>query len=296
MLSAKPFAQRVWTFLNERFPVWPAQVLVAAQVAFALKYISPNDSVPLYAILVRAAIVPAFLLLMRISDELKDLEDDKVHFPERPLAIGHVTQSDLSALAWISLLWVFVIALFDGANEWMWLFLFVSLLLHWIDACLVFPGTADSWLAAFGRHHSQSCQHPDWTLSGFHIGGPVALDGQCVALLGSQQLVLARLEIGRKIRRPADETSYVTYSKLWGPRVAAGITLFLMFAGLALIVAAGPEIPASLFIVPVAVLGVAAFGGLRFLFDCTKFRFPSWTMEAGILSSFMYMVSAVLVR
>ena len=69
--------------------------------------------------------------------------------------------------------------------------------------------------------------------------GTDVLSGQSALIIVGLWLPVAAWEWSRKIRMPAEETEYVTYSKILGPRRAAMVpTLFVSVSAAALLVAA----------------------------------------------------------
>lgn len=296
-MSGTPhFTQRVWTFLRERFPVWPHQILIAAQAGFGLVYLtkSAGHPVALPAILSRALSMPLLLLLIRISDELKDFEADQLHFPERPTARGLVLRGDLNRIAVFALGTVIALGELDRENVWMWIFL----------ACtLVYIGLMRVWFfnekkikpslsLALLTHNPVSIPLALFQIS--ILGSPDTWPRQAWFYMVFSAFSALAWEVGRKIRRPADETAYVTYSQVWGPSRAAAIATLAMFgAFVSLINVGGAESLRSAVIPGLIVLGVTVGLGLRFIRQPQRYRFKQEQIEAGMLASFLYVLISI---
>jgi 4-hydroxybenzoate polyprenyltransferase len=199
------------------------------------------------------AYVTAFLffLQLRIADEFKDFEEDSRYRPYRPVPRGLVTLRELgwvgAAAAAIQLgvaLWLKPSLALLLAGVWVYLVLMskeffvprwlkarpvLYMLSHMVIVPLVdFYATACDWWPVLGRPP----QGLFWFVAVSYCNGLV-------------------IEIGRKVRAPADEEEGVnTYSALWGPRgaVTAWLTAMLLTAACAVMGAQPID-----FVLPVAV-------------------------------------------
>ncbi len=181
-----------------------------------------------------AATVLLVSLLLRVFDELKDLETDRVLFKERPVPSGRVTVADLKALMGALLV---SIALLNAFQPRPVLIAFLGVLGF---AFLTFryffiPGflrTRVVWLLI--------THQPLVPLVGLYavISGTVAAGGRlgsgsaAVVLIG--WLPALAWELSRKIRAPEQEDAYVTYSRVFGTRGAALAALAPIVAAAAL--------------------------------------------------------------
>lgn len=93
------WSRRIWSFLCERHPLpsrlFLSLVIYLGPVAFAanlhdIKALlwSPNTAIGIVSVF-------NFLLILRLSDELKDIDLDAKRFPDRPLPSGRVKPLDL---------------------------------------------------------------------------------------------------------------------------------------------------------------------------------------------------------
>lgn len=227
---------RWWIYQKERFPLAAHAPLIVAFSACAVSFSS----------LLRGVAVPGFpaygaafgvcllmFLQLRIADEFKDAEEDARWRPYRAVPRGLVKLPELRvvfilaalvqlALAcWLDLrlLWVLGIAWSYLAlmsveffcRDWLKRRPVVYLLTHMGIMPLVdFFATACDWMPATG----QAPAGLGWFLTASFCNGIV-------------------IEIGRKLRQPADEEEGVeTYSRLWGRCGGAGVWLAALLATL----------------------------------------------------------------
>jgi len=238
---------RWWTYQRERFPLAAHGPLIAAFSFSAVAYsrllrsadadaVDAAGAPPLFAALTAFTLSLVFFLQLRIADEFKDFDEDSRFRPYRAVPRGLVSLRELGVLALIaaSIQTAAVVAwepklLFVLAGVWLYLALMSReffarewlkarpitymwshmLILPLIDFC----ATACDWLP----HGAAPPPGMFWfLLTGFFNG--------CV------------IEIGRKLRSPADEEPGVqTYTVLWGTRggVAAWWAVLLATAGCA---------------------------------------------------------------
>jgi len=272
-LGARPAGfGRWWVYQRERFPVFAHGALIAAFSLSAVCYsalIRDATSISLAAALVAFATAFLFFLQLRIADEFKDFEEDAKFRPYRPVPRGLVTLRELGVLGAaaaaaqlalaagydVRLLAILVVVLaylalmsvefFAGA--WLRARPFLYMASHMLIMPLIdFYATACDWLPS-GSGLSPALA---WFLLISYFNGTV-------------------IEIGRKIRAPADEEAGVeTYSAIWGRRraVAAWLGAMTLCAACALVAAReiGFVLPvAAVLVVLLAAAAIVATGYLR---------------------------------
>jgi 4-hydroxybenzoate polyprenyltransferase len=239
------FAARWWTYQRERFPLFANGALIAAFSFCAVslsRLLRHEPGWPDW----RAALVAfvsslAFFLQLRIADEFKDYEEDARHRPYRPVQRGLVT---LRELAW---LFVLLVAVQLALALWLDPRLLALLVVTWAYlAAMSKEFFAADWLRRrpvlyMVSHmvimplvdlYATSC---DWLAGGSSRPPP----GLVWFLLASYFNGLV-IEIGRKVRSPADEEAGVaTYSALWGlpTAVASWWSVMAVTLGFAMLVA-----------------------------------------------------------
>ncbi|MGP6146748.1 UbiA family prenyltransferase [Jeotgalibaca sp. A122] len=250
--------KRLQIYANEMYPVIPrlfiSTLMVAVQYLAVLTF---AEAPPIYQFhwedLGIVYTVFAFLFLLRIADEFKDLENDRINYPERPLPSGRVYKRDLwflGTLLFVTMVGInlvlpqplgpFLLVIFYGFLMTVWFFqrdkIEPSLVL-----ALVTHNPVQLILSFYVIHFVT-----------YHYG--LALwtwENVCVAIV----LYIPALlwEISRKIKAPMDENQYVTYSQVWGFKgsllaivgiaavgvLAAWILVYELSASVLLIVAYG---------------------------------------------------------
>lgn len=255
---------RWWIYQKERFPIFKNGLLIAIFSSSAVSYSllvrefsgqsSAEQPWPQLLGLMVLAFLALFLffLQLRIADEFKDLKEDMLYRPYRPVPRGLVSLSELKliglAAAWVQ----FGLALSIGlpmvllllcvwgylglmtqeffAPQWLKDHPVIYLLSHAvIMPLLALYATAHDWLAAGTT--------PAKTLIWFLL----------VSFLSG-----LTIELGRKIRAPKDEeTGVATYSTLWGHQSAIIVWLTVVWLMALITLQAGVQIN---FVVPVTII------------------------------------------
>jgi 4-hydroxybenzoate polyprenyltransferase len=214
-------------YQRERFPLAAHAPLVAAFSVSAVCFSSllrGHVALPRAPALIVAFITALlFFLQLRIADEFKDFEDDATYRPYRPVPRGLVT---LGELGWVG---AGAAAVQLALALWFDPGLVALLLVAWTDLALMTREFfAPAWLKArpvayMASHmvilplvdlYATAC---DWWPAGFRRPPP-----GLTWFLAASYLNGIVIEIGRKVRAPADEERGVdTYSALWGRTRAA---------------------------------------------------------------------------
>lgn len=236
---------RWWTYLSEMFPLL-SRAVVAAILFFEIHFLLLlNYGINDFSLGVQEAVgtwtVFAFLLMLRIADDLKDQAIDGALFAHRPLPSGRVKVTDLRILLWtvvalttvLNVLFMnnlpfFAVLYGYGAAMSVWFFarakiqpnLFIALITHNPVMMIL-----NIYIISFGvLKYDLDPFTPTTFLLAWTMYFPSLI-----------------WEVARKIRSPKNETSYVTYSKLWGHRTAAyfilGVILVDVATNLALVFA-----------------------------------------------------------
>jgi 4-hydroxybenzoate polyprenyltransferase len=228
-------------YQRERFPVLAHGPLIAAFSSGAVCYSAqlraasagarPSVSVPSLVVAFVSCLL--FFFQLRVSDEFKDHEDDARWRPYRPVPRGLVTLRELGWLAVVAMGVQLVLAL------WLTPRLIGPLVLVWGYAWLM---TKEFWLKEWlgSRPFTVLWSHMlimplidlyatacDWLAAGTFAPPGLGLAWFLAASFFNGMVV----EIGRKIRAPADEeTGVQTYSVVWGPRraVAGWLTVLAL--------------------------------------------------------------------
>jgi 4-hydroxybenzoate polyprenyltransferase len=262
---------RLWEYQKERFPVAGFVPLISAFVfssaAFSRLSRGLTEFIPWPRFAVGAYTTIALFFLLRVLDEHKDQDVDRRYRPELPVPRGLVTLGELRVFA----AGVLVLALLLNALV--------------VPRALIAMVPIGIWIALMTREffvRDWLRAHPAAYLLSHMVVLPVidvyttGLDWLAEGVEPPPSLMLflgvtfangILLEIGRKVRAPADEREGVdTYTAAWG-RPRAGTAWALAFISSLLLAlqasaAAGASpIPVLLFLVPgmLAVLTGIAF-------------------------------------
>lgn len=288
------FFQRWYTYQKERFPLLAHGPLIAAFSACAVAFSSMLRGAPSpgWAAYVTAFVVCLLMFLqLRIADEFKDAEEDARWRPYRPVPRGLVTLSSLRVvfilaaviqavaaflldtrlLIVLGIAWSYLalMSVEFFCRDWLKKRPVIYLVSHMGIMPLVdFFGTACEWLPAAGHAPAGL----GWFLAASFFNGVV-------------------IEIGRKLRQPADEEAGVeTYSRLWGKGGGAAVWLVALASTLLCAVMAARAIS---FVLPIALgLGVLLAGAvvmvLRYLSSSTSGKWIEnfsalWTLVLYLL-------------
>ncbi len=221
--------RRLWLYQAERFPLGKTALLLAAFSASSIAVSAHlgGRTLPHWGTFVAAWLVAiVFFFQLRACDEYKDLEDDRLYRPERPIPSGLVS---LRLILWLAGLAAIVAT---GLTLTITPLLLVALVLVWAWLGLM---TAEffvpEWLKArpflYLVSHMAIMAFIDFYLTGAewlpHGWSPPA--GMWV-FLGLSLVNGCVLEIGRKTWAPANERLGVeTYSFLLGPSRSAQLWL-----------------------------------------------------------------------
>ena len=222
---------RMRIYLKERYPLLARLVLgliVFLEIHFIILL---NEGVTQFQIgvqeVVGAYTVFAFLLWLRIADDLKDFETDKKLFPDRPLARGAVYKKDVMVLCtgvqaiavvlnviFMNNLLFFVILYFYGYLMSKWFFQRAK-----IQPSLPLALITHNPVQMFVNLYIIS-----FTVIKYDLP-PVTLT--TVMTLWTLYFPALIWEVSRKIKAPKDENDYTTYSKLFGYKRSTRFVLIL---------------------------------------------------------------------
>lgn len=229
----KRFFTRIRIYLLEMHPPrnWAASLIffMSAWNGIALLYATPNQEtlVPKIVPVVGALTIMLMLLLLRIMDELKDLETDRQLFPARPVPRGDVYPADLRLLGLFIIGILLILNLFFTRSAP----IFLVVLGY---ACLMYKYfflralISQNILLALATHNPISYFLFLYVAALYRNNAHLHILPNQVILLGAVFLFcFMSWEIARKIRHPEDETAYQTYSMVLGTKAALLIPVIL---------------------------------------------------------------------
>lgn len=224
MTPAAPPVRRAWTYLQERFPLpahGPVVVAFAGGVACASAAMRGADGPGWPAVVVASAVALGVFFQLRVADEWKDAEEDRLYRPERPVPRGLVTLPELiGAAVAIAVVQVALAAWLDprllGVLAAVWAF----------GALTTVEFGVRDWLrqrplATLVTHAPIVPLVDFFSVSCDVMGNDAAFPAGVGWLIGVSLFGGSVIEIGRKVWASADERPGVeTYSAAWGRRRA----------------------------------------------------------------------------
>ncbi|MFN7974963.1 MAG: hypothetical protein U0166_21860 [Acidobacteriota bacterium] len=236
-------AARLRTYLSQAFPVAvlvPSAFVNVAAIHMTLHALAfPGPARIGWRFVPGSLSIALFMLLLRVFDELKDAESDRAlaragdaRFAGRVVVTGAVHESDLAFLArWVGALLVLLnvpmgFPLPLGAFAITFVVVIASR--HWF----FWPSVKSHLVLAFLTHNPISLLLNGYVAAIFWREHR-RITIEAIPLLAGLWLSVAAWETARKIRTPAEETDYQTYSKVLGLRTAIATPGFLVAASTA---------------------------------------------------------------
>ena len=223
--------KRMHLYMKERYP-FIARLILGLIVFLEIHFIILlNEGVTTFNIgiqeVVGAYTVFAFLLWLRIADDLKDFDVDKILFPDRPLARGAVFKKDVVILcAFFNAIAVVLNIIFMNNIVFFCILYFYGYLMSkWffqkakIQPSLPLALVTHNPVQMFVNLYIISFTVIKYDLPPFTI--------TTVMTLWTLYFPALIWEVSRKIKAPKDENDYTTYSKLFGYKKATRFVMIL---------------------------------------------------------------------
>lgn len=292
--------KRWWTYQQERFPLAAHGPLVAALAVSAVGHsalLRGEAGWPGWAPVGTAfGVGLLFFLLMRVADEHKDAEKDRRYRPDRPVPRGLVTLRALRTLgaAAAGLQLVLTLALAPALLPllllaWTYLGLMTAefFVPRWLEARPALYLLSHMVILPLVALYLTGC---DWRAAG--AGWP----GGLAWFLGATFFGGVVVEVGRKVRAPADEQEGVeTYTAAWGVGRAVGAWLAAMTLAMACATLAAARVgfAGPALVVMGALLAGSALAAFRFLRRPTPGRARLFEPAAGAWTLGQYAVVGI---
>jgi 4-hydroxybenzoate polyprenyltransferase len=221
--ASTSYVGRISLFFRERIQLGRHFMLAALIYLGVAGYVSVvhdwTMTVRNSSTIVGVASLFCLMLMLRLMDEIKDSDTDRKLFPDRPLPSGRVHLRDLQVTLGLVILLYLAINLAFGLARWtaigvlgyallMFRFFFVprlirrSLLLGLLTHNPIVPLMLLHCVAVASAGHGHGPAELRWDLM-----------APFVVMMWAPLLAW---EVSRKIRAPAEETEYVTYSRVLG--------------------------------------------------------------------------------
>ena len=228
-------ARRFWRYQAERFPLVSFVPLISlftfSSVAFSRLSRDVEGFIPWPRILLGCATSVFCFFLLRVLDEHKDAADDARYRPELPVPRGLIALSELRRIAWtIGLillalnLWIAPRLVWAMSLVAIWVFLMTKefFVRDWLRAHVAAYLLTHMAVMPFIDVYTTGL---DWLVAGAKAAPALGLFLAVTFFNG------ILIEIGRKLRAPADEREGVdSYTRAWGLRAAPLVWLLALFA------------------------------------------------------------------
>lgn len=260
--------KRLAIYLNEMFPITSFIGTLLTGLAIQLVYLRLYGLTPQFhtQMILSAMFITSVSLLIRVMDEFKDYPDDLKNYPNRPLPSGRVKPQDLKVLGWTVFCIIPIISL---THRELFIFSWITLgytflMLKWF---FIEEKMRKSLPLAFISHHPIVLFNVVYLLLGMIVTYP-ELNWSKSIYIFPVFLIFTNWELARKIRMPEQETEYVTYSQIFGPKVAITLSLILqaIFSGTVFAIFSQINSPIWLRIIFGILVMIMAIPYVRFLF------------------------------
>ena len=223
--------KRLYIYFKERYPIIPRLgigLIVFAEIYFIILL---NNGIKEFNIGIQECIgaftVFAFLMWLRVADDLKDYETDKKLFKDRPLPSGRTKRSDVMIICTIvqAIALILNVIFMNNIIFFAILYIYGFLMSKWFfQKSKIQPSLP---LALVTHNPVQAIVNLyiiSFTVIKYGIQ-PISL----VNVMALFTLYFPALiwEVSRKIRAPKDENAYTTYSKLCGYKKATRFVLIV---------------------------------------------------------------------
>lgn len=226
--------KRLHVYFKERYPIIPRLILgliVFLEIHFII-LLNQGVSWGQFSIGIQECVgaftVFAFLLWLRVADDLKDFETDKRLFPDRPLPSGRVLKKDIViACIIVQAVTVVLNVIFmrDNIFSFIVLYIYGYLMSKWFfQKSKIQPSLP---LALVTHNPVQAIINLyiiTFTIRKYQLQ-PITLTN--IMALWTLYFPALIWEVSRKIKAPKDENDYTTYSKLFGYKKSTRFVLIL---------------------------------------------------------------------
>ena len=223
--------KRMHIYMKERYP-FIARLILGLIVFLEIHFIILlNEGITTFDIgiqeVVGAYTVFAFLLWLRIADDLKDFDVDKRLFPDRPLARGAVFKKDVVILcAFFNLIAVVLNIIFMNNIVFFCILYFYGYLMSkwFFQKAKIQPSLPLALVTHNPVQMFVNLYIISFTVIKYDLQ-PVTIT--TIMTLWTLYFPALIWEVSRKIKAPKDENDYTTYSKLFGYKKSTRFVMIL---------------------------------------------------------------------
>lgn len=267
---------RLHIYFKERYPIIPRLLLgfiVFLEIHFIILL---NEGITDFNIgiqeFVGAYTVFAFLLWLRIADDLKDFETDSVLFPDRPLPSGRVKTKDVVIICAIvqAIAVILNICFMNNILFFLILYFYGYLMSKWFfQKAKIQPSLPLALVTHNPVQMFINLYIISFTVLKYNVR---AISLYTIMTLWTLYFPALIWEISRKIRAPKDETDYVTYSKLFGYKKSTRFVLILTIVDIITNIILVFNLNKISVIVLIILVSWMTFKFIQFMHDPEKFK------------------------
>ena len=223
--------KRLYVYYHERYPIFARLILgliVFGEIYFIVllnRGVTKFDIT--YQELIGCYTVFAFLLWLRVADDLKDYETDFKLFPDRPLQRGATTRKDIFVSCLIFEIIALVLNMIFMPNRIFFVVLYIYgyLMSKWFfQKAKIQPSLPKALITHNPVQMFVNLYIISFTVIKYDLS---FLNLTTIMTLFTLYFPALIWEVSRKIKAPQDENDYTTYSKLFGYKRATRFVLIV---------------------------------------------------------------------
>ena len=223
--------KRLYTYYHERYPIFLRLllgVIVFCEIYFIVLL---NQGVTKFHFSIQEFIggftIFAFLLWLRVADDLKDYETDLKLFPDRPLQRGATTKKDIFYSCLVVEVITFILNMVFMPNKIFFIVLYIYgyLMSKWFfQRAKIQPSLPLALITHNPVQMIVNLYIISFTVIKYNLD---FVNLTTIMTLFTLYFPALIWEVSRKIKAPKDENDYTTYSKLFGYKKATRFVLIV---------------------------------------------------------------------
>ena len=223
--------KRLYTYYHERYPIFLRLllgVIVFCEIYFIVLL---NQGVTKFHFSIQEFIggftIFAFLLWLRVADDLKDYETDLKLFPDRPLQRGATTKKDIFYSCLVVEIIAFILNMVFMPNKIFFIVLYIYgyLMSKWFfQRAKIQPSLPLALITHNPVQMIVNLYIISFTVIKYNLD---FVNLTTIMTLFTLYFPALIWEVSRKIKAPKDENNYTTYSKLFGYKKATKFVLIV---------------------------------------------------------------------
>ena len=223
--------KRLYIYYHERYPIFLRLllgVIVFCEIYFIVLL---NQGVTKFHISIQEFIggftIFAFLLWLRVADDLKDYETDLKLFPDRPLQRGVTTKKDIFYSCLVVQIITFILNMVFMPNKIFFIVLYIYgyLMSKWFfQRAKIQPSLPLALITHNPVQMIVNLYIISFTVIKYNLD---FINLTTIMTLFTLYFPALIWEVSRKIKAPKDENDYTTYSKLFGYKKATRFVLIV---------------------------------------------------------------------